>query len=185
MSDQNEVTVILADIGKRPSATDELLAVVYAELRALAGSFFAMQAANHTLQPTALVHEAYVRLVGGREIEWTGRAHFYAVAAKAMRQILVNHAVAKQAKKRGGGAGRVTLVDPVSAESGRDIDLPALNEALNRLEQLDERQVRIVELRYFGGMTMEEVAHVLDVSLSTVEKDWRMAKLWLQRELAN
>lgn len=179
-----KVTQILAEVGGRPGAAEQLLPLVYDELRALAGSFFARQPAGHTLQPTALVHEAYVKLVGSQNIEWQSRAHFMAVAAKAMRQILVNHAIAKNAEKRGGDWSRVTLSEAAVQEAAPDVDLEALNEAMQRLEALDDRQVRIVEMRYFGGLEMNEIAHVLGVSLSSIEKDWRMARNWLKRELA-
>ncbi|TAJ04396.1 MAG: sigma-70 family RNA polymerase sigma factor [Planctomycetota bacterium] len=190
MNAAREVTGILLELDERPGAAQRLLPLVYDDLRALARSYFAAQPADHTLQPTALVHEAYFRLVKAPDVSWSGRAHFFAVAAKAMRQILVNDAEARQAHKRGGNRGRVSLsaaIDvaaPATAvEPERDVAIDALNAALQRLEALDERQARIVELRWFGGMTVAEVAHALNVSQSTVEKDWRMARLWLLREL--
>lgn len=190
MNDRADITGILLEITERPGAAERLMPLVYEELRALAGSFFALQPADHTLQPTALVHEAYLRLVGQTQVEWSGRAHFFAVAAKAMRQILVNHAEARNAQKRGGRHDRVSLSEVVEIAAGpsasqpdREVDMVALHEALSRLTSLEEQQARIVELRYFGGMTVDEVAHVLNVSTSTIEKDWRMAKLWLMREL--
>jgi RNA polymerase sigma factor (TIGR02999 family) len=192
MDGEAEVTRILSELSERPGAASRLMPLVYGELRALAGRFFAAQPVGHTLQPTALVHEAYLRLVGKTQVAWSGRAHFFAVAAKAMRQILVNHAEARNARKRGGGRDRVSLSEvlestpgapPAVSPPGREVDLHALHDALRRLEELDERQARIVELRYFGGMTVTEAAHVLNVSTSTVEKDWRMARLWLLREL--
>ena len=178
------ITQLLSNLGGNPVAAEELLPLVYDELRALAGSLFRQQSTGHTLQPTALVHEAYLRLVGQQRVEWKSRAHFMAVAAKAMRQILVNHAIAKKADKRGGDWGRVTLSEAAEPSREPDVDLEALNDALRRLETLDDRQVRIVEMRYFAGLTMEEIAHVLGLSLSAVEKDWRMARNWLKRELA-
>jgi RNA polymerase sigma factor (TIGR02999 family) len=191
MDAQTEVTGLLSQIEQRPDAASRLMPLVYGELKALAASWFAAQPGGHTLQPTALVHEAYLRMVGHTQMGWSGRAHFFAVAAKAMRQILVNHAEARNAQKRGGHLDRVTLSDLVDSTPGgtrppdREVDASALHEALSRLEALDERQARIVELRYFGGLNVNEVAHVLDVSSSTVEKDWRMAKLWLVRELGS
>jgi RNA polymerase sigma factor (TIGR02999 family) len=191
MDDPTEVTGLLSELAARPDAAGRLMPLVYGQLRALAASWFAAQPAGHTLQPTALVHEAYLRMVGQTRVGWSGRAHFFAVAAKAMRQILVNHAEARHAQKRGGQFDRVTLSDIVDGTPGgarqpdREVDASALHEALSRLEALDERQARIVELRYFGGLNVDEVAHVLDVSVSTVEKDWRMAKLWLVRELGS
>lgn len=190
-----QITQLLAEAAQRPSAAEQLLPLVYENLRALAARFLADQRIGHTLQPTALVHEAYVRLVGHRKSDgdtdcgnnwannWDSRAHFFAVAAKAMRQILVNHAIARRTAKRGGDWSRVTLSEAAEPAADRDVDIESLNDALHRLEALDERQVRIVELRYFGGLTMVEIARVLDVSLSTIEKDWRMARSWLQREL--
>lgn len=190
MEAAHEVTGILAELDERPGAAQRLLPLVYDDLRALARSYFASQPRDHTLQPTALVHEAYFRLVKTPGASWSGRAHFFAVAAKAMRQILVNDAEARRAGKRGGNCDRVSLsaafdlVAPTAvAEPERDVAIDALDVALRRLEALDERQARIVELRWFGGMTVAEVAHVLHVSQSTVEKDWRMARLWLLREL--
>jgi len=189
MDDRAEVTGLLSQLDERPEAASRLMPLVYQELRALAASWFAAQPTGHTLQPTALVHEAYLRMAGGTQVGWSGRAHFFAVAAKAMRQILVNHAEARQAQKRGGNRDRVTLSEVVgdatdkTGESDREVNASALHDALERLEGLDERQARIVELRYFGGLTVTEAAHVLNVSTSTVEKDWRMAKLWLVREL--
>lgn len=156
--------------------------LVYDELRALARSFFGRQRSDHTLEPTALVHDAYVRLVHQDKVDWNGRAHFFATAARAMRQILVNHAEAKGAQKRGGGWNRVTLA-VADTDTERVVDILALEEALTRLEALDSRQARVVELRYFARMTIEETASVVGVSPRTVELDWRMAKAWLAKEL--
>ena len=171
----------------RASAIDQLLPLVYDELRALAGSMFRGQR-HHTLQPTALVHEAYAKMVrsGGdssSQAQWTGRAHFFAVAAKAMRQVLSNHARDRRAAKRGGEWQRVTLSEHVTPNASRDFDLLALDEALEALGALDERQGRIVELRFFADMTVDEIAHVLGVSASTVEREWRMARAWLSARL--
>lgn len=191
MDDPTQVTGLLSEMAERPDAAGQLMPLVYTELKALAASWFVAQPAGHTLQPTALVHEAYLRMVGHDQVGWSGRAHFFAVAAKAMRQILVNHAEARHAQKRGGHLDRVTLSAIVEGapggarEQAREVDASALHEALSRLDALDERQARIVELRYFGGLNVSEVAHVLDVSASTVEKDWRMARSWLVRELGN
>ncbi len=187
-SSTGEVTRILAELNQGDgSATERLLPLVYDELRALAGSYFARRQAGHTLQPTALVHEAYVKLAGS-EGQWQNRAHFMAVAAKAMRQILMNHARDKAAVKRGGGAAKITIVEavtPVTGESdaGRQLDLIALDEALTKLAAVSERQARITELRFFGGLTIADTAHVVGVSTTTVEDDWHMARAWLGREL--
>lgn len=184
MDDPGEITHILARLGTAPEAAERLLPHVYRELRALAGRHFVGQPKDHTLQPTALVHEAYLRIAGSGAATFSDRAHFFAVAATAMRQILVNHAAARGAAKRGGPRGRVSLEAAEEAPSpALDVDAAALHEALERLAALDQRQARIVEMRYFCAMTVPEVAHVLDVSTSTVEKDWRMAKLWLLRAL--
>ncbi len=181
----DDVTAMLDLIGRGEASPDELLPVVYRELRALAGSVFRGQRADHTLQPTALVHEVYVRLVDRATPAgpWEGRRHFFAVAAKAMRQILINHAEKQRAAKRGGDWQRVTLAAVDTPGGARDIDLLALDEALTALERLDERQCRIVELRYFAGLTVEETAEVLEVSPRTVQLDWRMARVWLQDRL--
>ncbi len=187
-SSTGEVTRILAELNQGDSsATERLLPLVYDELRALAGGYFARGQAGHTLQPTALVHEAYLKLAGG-EGQWQNRAHFMAVAAKAMRQILMNHARDKAAAKRGGGAAKITIIEavtPVTDESdaGRQLDLIALDEALTKLATVSERQARITELRFFGGLTIADTAHVVGVSTTTVEDDWHMARAWLGREL--
>lgn len=183
---KNEITRILRNLkGGDAASAEQLLPLVYDELRALAASFFARQIPGHTLQPTALVHEAYFRLARNADVEWESRAHFMAVAARAMRQILINHARDKSAAKRGGGMHRVTLDEAVTPANGvgRDLDLLAIDMALQKLADLSERQARIVELRFFSGLTIAESAHVLGVGTTTVEDDWRMAKAWLAREL--
>lgn len=158
--------------------------MVYTDLRALAGSYFRHQPADHTLQPTALVHEAYLRLIDQTGASWNSRAHFFAVAAKAMRQILVNHAYKRGALKRGGDRHKLTLLDAVHADSALSVaDLLALHEVMNALAELDERKCSVVEMRIFGGSTMEEIALVLNVSKTTVESDWRFARAWLARQL--
>ena len=187
-SSKGEVTRILGDLNQGDgSAMERLLPLVYDELRALAGSYFARQQAGHTLQPTALVHEAYVKLAGS-EGQWQNRAHFMAVAAKAMRQILMNHARDKAAVKRGGGAAKLTIIEAVTSatdesDAGRQLDLIALDEALTKLAAVSERQAWITELRFFGGLTIADTAHVVGVSTTTVEDDWHMARAWLGREL--
>ena len=188
-SSTQQVTQLLDEVDRgHTSAAEQLLPLVYDQLRALASSFFRRQRADHTLQPTALVHEAYAKLVGpagemSGEARWTSRAHFFAVAAKAMRQILANHARDRRAAKRGGDWHRVTLSEALTPSGERDLDLVALDEALEALAALDERQARIVELRFFAEMTVEEIAHVLGVSVSTVEREWRMARAWLSARL--
>jgi RNA polymerase sigma-70 factor (ECF subfamily) len=165
------------------SHTGELMQALYGELRALAASYLSSQRPDHTLQPTALVHEAYVRLLGQRPQGWTGRLHFFSVAAMAMRQILVNHATAKQSQKRGQGFERVSLSEATPASADREVDVLSLNSVLEELDQLSPRQARIVEMRYFAGLSVEEIAGALNVSSSTVEKDWRMARVWLLKRL--
>ncbi len=171
--------------GGDDSAVHALLPLIYGEMRALAGGFFRDQGPAHTLQPTALVHEAFLKLVGPSEVEWQSRAHFFAVAAKAMRQILTDHARRKRAQKRGGEQDRITLSGLATPVADAAFDVVVFDEALDTLAQLDERQGRIVELRFLGGLTVEEVAVVLELSVSTVEREWRMARAWLRRELSD
>ena len=166
-----------------PSAADRLLPLVYDEMHELAIQWLRHNRRDHTLQPTALVHEVYLRLVGAEDVAWQNRAHFMAVAAKAMRQILIDYARRRQAVKRGGEWHRVSLDDAEDTSPLPDAELIALDEALNRLAKLNERQARIVELRYLAGLSVKETAHVMDVSIRTVKSDWRMARAWLSREL--
>jgi RNA polymerase sigma factor (TIGR02999 family) len=182
----SEVTRLLRDAGS-PEAADRLYRLVYDELRAVAVKRLAAERPDHTLTPTALVHEAYMRLVDQDRVEWRGRAHFFAIAARMMRRILVDHARRKRAASRGGGKVHVTLGNASASHGGDDpgiTDLLALHEALDRLAALDERQASVVELRFFGGLEINEVAVALDVSASTVKRDWAFAQAWLQAELA-
>ena len=165
------------------SAVNQLLPLVYDELRALAESYLQRERPSITLQATALVHEAYLRLVNQDEAQWQGRAHFFAVAAQAIRRILVDHARAHRSRKRGGDWQRVQLEDDLAASPERELDLLALDGALEKLAQLDQRQARIIELRFFGGLSLREVAEVLGVSPRTVDGDWSMARAWLRQEL--
>ncbi len=166
------------------NAAADLMPLVYEELRTLAGRWFRHQPPSHTLQPTALVHEAFLRMVDRTGTDWKDRAHFCAVCAVAMRGILADHARRRRAAKRGGDWKRVTLTG-TPAESGVDaIDALALDEALGRLAERSERQARLVEYRFFGGLSVEEAAAMLDVSAPTAERDWRMARAWLSAELA-
>ena len=181
---QDQVTQILKQLDcGHASAAERLLPLVYEEMRGLAESFFRLQPSDHTLQPTALVHEAYLRLVNQTQIQWTGRAHFYAVAARAMRQILINHAEKRRALKRGGEWRRITLDESSTSSGATAVDLLALNEALEELERLDERQCRVIELRFFGGLSVDEAASVLGLSSRSVELDWQMARAWLYNQL--
>lgn len=158
--------------------------MVYGELRRLAQSYLSRERTDHTLQATALVHEAYIRLVDQTSVTWQNRAHFFGIASQMMRRILVNHAEAHKAAKRGGGMTRLSLDDAVSFARNKEVDLIALDDALNRLAEIDTQQSRIVEMRFFGGLTIEEITEALSISHATVERDWRMAKSWLRRELS-
>ncbi len=181
---RQEISVILKDWsgGNRASA-DVLLSLVYDELRKIAGNYLRKERSGHTLQPTALVHEAYMKLIDISDINWQDRAHFFAVSANVMRHILVDHARAKLAEKRGGEAQRIALEDAISLSNEPNIDLLAVDEALKELAEFDEQQSRIVELRFFGGLTIEETAHVVGISPATVKREWAMAKAWLHRKL--
>jgi RNA polymerase sigma-70 factor (ECF subfamily) len=184
MSDTHEVTLLLAKWGEgNPQALDELTPLVYKALRQLASSYLRKERQGHTLQPTALVHEAYLRLVDQSKPSWQNRSHFFGVAARLMRQILVDHARRKQAHKRAGSKAKVSLEDAVSFQHERSRGLVALDSGLNALEKLDPRKCKAVELRYFGGLSMEEIAQALDVSPVTVRRDLRMAEAWLHKEM--
>ena len=165
-------------------ALDELIPIVYEELRRQAARYLRRERPDHTLQTTALVHEAYVRLVDQRDVRWQNRAHFFGVAAQLMRRILVDHARKDHALKRGGPAAHLPLEEAAAVAGGPDMNLVALDEALTKLAVMDERKVRVVELKYFGGLTAKEAAEVLGVSKATVRHDWGLAKAWLRREIA-
>jgi RNA polymerase sigma factor (TIGR02999 family) len=170
------------------AALDELLPQVYSELRRLARYYLHQERPDHTLQPSDLVHEAYLRLIDEKEIDWQNRAHFFGIAAVRMRHILVEHARSRQAAKRGGRGGgeyRISLSEADRLGENRDVKLLALDEALQRLEALDPQKSRIVELRYFGGLTIEETAEALKISPATVKRDWRMARAWLRSEISS
>jgi RNA polymerase sigma factor (TIGR02999 family) len=166
------------------TALDELAPLVYIELRRLAKYYMRRERPGHSLQPTDLVHEAYLRLVDEKEIDWQNRAQFFGIAAVRMRHILVEHARSRQAAKRGGGKYRLSLSEADRIEKKHEVDLLALDEALQRLESLDQQKSRIVELRYFGGLTIEETAEALRISPATVKRDWRMARAWLRSEIS-
>jgi len=165
------------------AALDQLLPAVYEELRRLARNYLRQERPGHTLQPTALVHEAYLRLIDQRNVTWQNRAHFLGMAAQMMRRILINHALAKKAGKRGGLSERITLDKALNFAEQRELDLVALDDALKGLAALDPEQGRIVELRFFGGLSIEETAEVLGISPATVKREWGTAKMWLHREL--
>jgi RNA polymerase sigma factor (TIGR02999 family) len=180
-----DATLIVTELARGDaSAAEKLMPLVYDELHGLAEGYFRREVPGHTLEPTAIVNEAFLRLVDQSGAAWNDRAHFVGVAARAMRQVLIDHARRRGADKRGGGWGRVTLSEAGSTPELDRVDVLALEEALDGLTALDERKARVVELRFLGGLSNEEVAHVLDVSVSTVEGDWRVAKAWLRRELS-
>jgi RNA polymerase sigma-70 factor, ECF subfamily len=182
MSSAHEVTRLLCEWSKgNEHALEQLTPIVYDELRQLAASYLRRERQDHTLQPTALVHEAYLRLVTQKNPTWQDRKHFFGVAARLMRQILVQHARRKHAAKR--GTCRVSLEDAVSFQRERSRDLVALDQGLITLEKIDPRKCKAVELRYFGGLSMEEIAYSLDVSPVTVRRDLRMAEAWLYHEM--
>jgi RNA polymerase sigma factor (TIGR02999 family) len=177
-----DATRVLKALAAGQDAADQLRGIVYDDLRLLARRF--LQGPGHTLQPTALVHEAYLRLVDQSQVDWRDRSHFFAVGARAMRQILVNHAKAKGTAKRGGGWQRVPLDSPMVISSGDDSHIVAVDEAIEELAGLNKRQAQIVELRFFGGLNMEEVAEVLGLSKRTVEREWTGVRAWLRQRLA-
>ncbi|PYS90844.1 MAG: RNA polymerase subunit sigma-70 [Acidobacteria bacterium] len=183
---QSEITVWLHEwsLGKE-DALDALMPIVYAELHRQATNYLRHERVGHTLQATALINEAYLKLIDQREVNWQNRAHFFAIAAQAMRRILVDHARSRHREKRGGNAEDLPLeaAEFAASPNGASVDLIALDEALTRLASLDERQSRIVELRFFSGMSVEETSEALGVSKATVKNEWRTAKAWLFQEL--
>lgn len=184
---QEKVTQMLRQVqsGNR-DALDELFPIIYKELRRLAASQLAGERSNHTLQPTALVHEAYMRLIDQHSVDWQNRAHFFSIAAETMRRILVNHAIQRNAQKRGSGVTCIELDEAISyhdKHEERELDLVVLDDVLKKLEEFDPTQAKIVELRFFGGLTVEETAEVMKISESTVKREWRMAKSWLKTKL--
>ncbi|CAN5286812.1 ECF-type sigma factor [soil metagenome] len=182
---QKPITHFLNNLKNRErDSLNEILPLVYDELRRLAKSHLSRERADHTLQPTALVHEAYIRLFGQTEIDWQNRAHFFGIAARSMREILIEYARMKNRKKRGGEfKTQIALDSAVSFNSNNELDVIAVDEALSKLETLDQRQSRIVEMKFFGGMNIEEIAEVLDVSPATVKREWSSAKLFLYKLL--
>ncbi|HEV8370502.1 MAG TPA: sigma-70 family RNA polymerase sigma factor [Pyrinomonadaceae bacterium] len=180
-----EITGLLLDWGKGDKAAlDRVIPLVYQELRRLAHRQMRRERAGDTLQTTALINEAYLRLVDYTRVRPRDRAHFFAIAAQAMRRILIERARSRRSSKRGSGAQRVSLDERAEVSDQRAADLVALDEALTNLAVIDPRKAQTVELRYFGGMTIEETAEVLEVSTPTVERDWHMAKIWLHREIS-
>jgi RNA polymerase sigma factor (TIGR02999 family) len=183
-SAQHVTELLLAWSQGEESALEKLTPVVYEQLRRLAHRYMGGERAAHTLQTTALVNEAYLRLIDGKQVNWQNRAHFFAVSARLMRRILVDWARSRQSHKRGGEPEGVTLDDALLVSKGHGEDLLALDEALEKLAKVDVRKSRVVEMRFFGGLSVEETAEVLKVSLDTILRDWKLAKLWLLRELS-
>lgn len=186
---REEITRLLAFLPANSqldaASRDAVIELLYPELRKLAAGLMARERVNHTLQPTALVNEAWLRLVDGNAVDFEGRAHFFGIAARCMRQVLVDHARSKAADKRGGDWARVTLEDSALPHVDPELELIALDSALEKLEKLDERAARVAEMRLFAGMTVPEIATELGVSPRTVDGDWSTARLWLGRELSD
>lgn len=180
----HQITALLIEwSGGDENALEQLMPLVYDELRRMARNYMRRQPSGHTFQTTELIHEAYLKIAAGEEKQWQNRAHFFGVAAKAMRHILVDYARSKSRDKRGGWQDRITFVEDAAVSSTRSEEIVALDDALNQLATLDERKVRVVEMKFFGGLTFEEIAGVLRVSLVTVKRDWQFAQTWLLREL--
>jgi RNA polymerase sigma factor (TIGR02999 family) len=183
-NNSHQITLLLIDWGKGDEyALEQLMPMVYNELRGMARRHMRRQPSGHTFQTTDLIHETYLKIAGGEERNWQGRNHFFGVAAKAMRHILVDYARSKNKQKRGGWQARVTLTDNMRVTNQSPEEMVALDEALNRLEILDVRKVRVVEMKFFAGLNVAEIAGVLKVSPETVKRDWSFAQSWLLREL--
>jgi len=186
MPDSLEITQLLQDWSNgKPEVLEELMPLVYDELRRQASSFLRKERQGHTLQTTALIHEAYLKLIGQREVEWQNRAHFFGIASTMMRRILVDYARERYREKRGGGAENLPLDEALQISvKEKSVDLIALDDALNRLARADARQARVIELRYFGGLSIDETAEVLGISNATVRNDWNLGKAWLKIEIS-
>jgi RNA polymerase sigma-70 factor, ECF subfamily len=182
-SNKNITQLLIESKQGNKRALDELLPLVYDELHRIADRYLRKERNDHTLQPTALVNEAYMRLIDQRQTDWQNRAQFFGLAAQMMRNILVNYARDRNRQKRGGKEERLSLDDAITFFEERDVQLVALDEALTLLTELDERQCKIVELRFFGGLSIEETAEVLDVAPVTVKREWQKAKMWLRSQL--
>ena len=185
MGEEPDITQLLRELSQgRPDALDRLMPIVYHELRRIAHGQLRRERPGHTLNTTALVHEAYLKLVNIRQVEWRDRAHFFAVAARAMRRVMIDYARARKREKRGGEAVRVPLVEALDVPVEQAEDLLGLDDALARLERRNERQCRVVECRCFAGLSLEETAAALGTSVATVKRDWTFSRAWLNRELA-
>ena len=183
-NNSHQISLLLIDWGKGDEyALEQLMPLVYDELRRMARNYMRRQPSGHTFQTTDLIHEAYLKIAGGEQRNWQSRSHFFGVAAKAMRHILVDYARSKHNQKRGGWQERVTLAENMRATNESSEDIVALDEALNRLSVLDDRKVRVVEMKFFAGLNIAEIAEVLKVSPETVKRDWSFAQTWLLREL--
>jgi len=187
MNGSRQITQMLMEWGEgNQDALDRLMPLVYDELRRQASSFIRKERSGHTLQTTALIHEAYIKLIDQTQVKWQNRSHFFAIASQAMRRILVDHARSRHREKRGGAAENLPIGNAFHlASAGKSVDLIALDEALKRLGEFDQRQVQVVELKYFSGMSIDETAEILGVSNATVRNDWNLAKAWLKREISN
>jgi RNA polymerase sigma factor (TIGR02999 family) len=184
-SDPENVTRLLLEWSAgNQQALEEMLPLIYDELRHLAHNFLYRERPGHTLQTTALVHEAYLKLIDQRDARWQNRAHFFAIAAQAMRRILIDSARKHVAEKRGGGGAKLSLDEVASISTGPDTNLLALDQSLNALAEIDPQQSRIIELRYFGGLTIEETAEVMKLSPATIKREWSMARAWLHHSLS-
>ncbi len=186
-NDPNEITQMLIKLTDgNQDIVNQILPHIYDELRMLAGSYLRRERVDHTLQPTALVHEAYMKLIDQRQVQWQNRAHFFGIAAQVMRRLLMDHARKHTADKRGGVVEKLPLEEEILIVShDKSAELIALDDALQTLGAMDEQKAKIVELRYFGGLSIEETAEVMNVSVPTINRQWRMAKAWLYSELAN
>ena len=181
----HQITLLLIDWSKGDEyALEQLMPLVYEELRRMARRYMKNQPSGHTFQTTELIHEAYLKLAGGEDQNWQNRSHFFGVAAKAMRHILVDYAKSKHRSKRGGQAEKITLEDNLVASAQRPEEIVRLNDALNQLALVDERKSRVVEMKFFGGLNIEEIAEVLKISPETVKRDWKFSRTWLWRELS-
>lgn len=182
----HHITALLVDWSNGDEAAfEQLMPIVYDELRGMARRYLRRQPSGHTFQTTELIHEAYLKLAGQEEPNWQNRSHFFGIAARAMRHILVDHARAKNRQKRGNLAEEITLNENLAISPNHSEEIVALDETLNRLAELDERKARVVEMKFFGGLTTEEIAEVLKISIDTVKRDWRFARNWMLRELTN
>jgi RNA polymerase sigma factor (TIGR02999 family) len=185
MNDSRQITLMLKEWSEgKQDALDRLMPLVYDELRRQASRFIRRERSGHTLQTTALIHEAYIKLLGNNHVDWQNRGHFFAIASQAMRRILVDHARTRHREKRGGAAEDLPIDDASQIRAPqKSVDLIALDDALKMLEKFDPRQARVVELRYFGGLTNDETAEILGVSNATVRNDWNVAKAWLREQI--